>query len=312
MPGYTGGMAKKPAFDPGLTNQFGASLSRAVNRDGSFNVRRTGVSWRAFHPWMQIVNMSWPGFAALVIVLYVSINWTFALAYFMMPPDAVRGTAAPTENGRLMNDFFFSGHTLTTVGYGNFYPDGIMANVVANLEALVGLLSFAVITGTLVARVSRPSARISYSDRALIAPYQEGSALMFRIANERSNNLVELKAQVLFMSVVKIEGKVPERKFDYLTLERQEVLLFPLTWTIVHPIDQASPLFGKSAQDLADLQSELIVYIKGFDETFSQVVHSRYSYRHDEIAWGAKFLPAFRFEEGGGLLLEVDKISLHS
>jgi inward rectifier potassium channel len=312
MPGYTGGMAKKPAFDPGLTNQFGASLSRAVNRDGSFNVRRTGVSWRAFHPWMQIVNMSWPGFAALVIVLYVSINWTFALAYFMMPPDAVRGTAAPTENGRLMNDFFFSGHTLTTVGYGNFYPDGIMANVVANLEALVGLLSFAVITGTLVARVSRPSARISYSDRALIAPYQEGSALMFRIANERSNNLVELKAQVLFMSVVKIDGKVPERKFDYLTLERQEVLLFPLTWTIVHPIDQASPLFGKSAQDLADLQSELIVYIKGFDETFSQVVHSRYSYRHDEIAWGAKFLPAFRFEEGGGLLLEVDKISLHS
>jgi inward rectifier potassium channel len=312
MAGYTVGMAKQPAFDPGLTNQFGATLRRAVNKDGSFNVRRTGVSWRAFHPWLQIVSMSWPGFAALVIVLYVAINWTFALAYFMMPPEAIYGSAASTETGRLMNDFFFSGHTLTTVGYGNLYPVGFTSNVVATLEALVGLLSFSVITGMLVARVSRPSARIGYSAQALIAPYQEGSALMFRVANERSNNLMELKARVLLMSVVKIESKVPERKFDSLSLEREEVLLFPLTWTIVHPIDDASPLFGKTAKDLADMQAEIIIYIKGFDETFSQVVHSRYSYRHDEILWGAKFLPAFRFEEEGGLLLEVDKIGLHT
>jgi inward rectifier potassium channel len=305
-------MAKKPAFDPGLTNQFGAAIRRAVNKDGSFNVRRTGVSWRAFHPWLHIVNMSWPGFAFLVIVIYIGVNWAFALTYFMMPPASVQGSAAATESGRLMNDFFFSGHTLTTVGYGNLYPNGFAANTVATLEALVGLLSFSVITGMLVARVSRPSARISYSQNALVAPYQDGSALMFRIANERSNNLMELKARVMLMSVVKVEGSVPERKFDFLTLEREDVLLFPLTWTIVHPIDETSPLFGKSAQDLANMQSELIVYIKGFDETFSQIVHSRYSYRFDEIIWGAKFLPAFRFEEGGGLLLEVDKVGNHT
>jgi inward rectifier potassium channel len=305
-------MAKKPAYDPGLTTQFGGTLRRAINRDGSFNVRRSGVSWRAFHPWLHIVNMSWPGFAWLVILLYISINWAFAIAYFNMPAEAVQGSAAPTEKARLMNDFFFSGHTLTTVGYGNLYPNGFAANSVATLEALVGLLSFSVITGMLVARVSRPSARIGYSHHALIAPYQEGSALMLRVANERSNNLIELNARILLMSVVKVAGGVPERKFDYLTLEREDVLLFPLTWTIVHPIDEASPLFGKSAQDLADLQSELIVYIKGFDETFSQVVHSRYSYRYDEIVWGAKFLPAFRFEESGDLLLEVDKVGLHT
>jgi inward rectifier potassium channel len=130
---------------------------------------------------------------------------------------------------------------------------------------------------------------------------------MFRIANERSNNLMELDASVLLMRVINVSG-TPERKFDILPLERQSVLLFPLTWTIVHPIDESSPLFGKTAAELAQLQAELIVLVKGFDETFSQVVHSRYSYRHDEIVWGAKFLPAFKVEASGDLLLEVDKV----
>jgi len=305
-------MAQKPAFDPGLTNQFGAPLRRAINKDGSFNVRRSGVSWRAFHPWLHIVNMSWPGFTVLVLAIYFAVNAAFALTYFLMPSDAIQGSIALTERGRLLNDFFFSGHTLTTVGYGNLYPNGVTANLVATLEALVGLLSFSVITGMLVARVSRPSARIGYSQNALIAPYQKVTALMFRIANERSNSLMELEARVMMMSVVGMEGGSPERKFDYLTLERDNVLLFPLTWTIVHPIEEGSPLYGKTARDLQDLQAEFIVFIKGFDETFSQVVHNRYSYRWDEIVWGAKFLPAFRVEESGDLLLEIDKVGQHS
>jgi len=298
---------QKPAFDPGLTRQFGAPLRRAINKDGSFNVRRTGVSWRAFHPWLHVVNMSWPGFAALVAAVYIGINAAFALAYFALPAESVQGSAAATETGRFINDWFFSGHTLSTVGYGTLAPHGIGANIVATLEALVGLLSFAVITGLLVARVSRPSARISYSANALISPYQSGSGLMFRIANERSNNLMELSAQVLLMTVVETDG-TPIRKFDVLPLERESVLLFPLTWTIVHPIDEASPLTGKTSADLLALQAEVIVLVKGFDETFSQVVHSRYSYRADEIVWGAKFLPAFKVAEGGDLLLEVDRV----
>jgi inward rectifier potassium channel len=304
-------MTRKPALDPGLTTQFGAPLRRAVNKDGSFNVRRSGVNWRAFHPWLIVVNMSWPGFATLVIALYMVVNWAFAFMYFAMPADAIHGSAAPTEGARLMNDFFFSGHTLTTVGYGNLYPDGLAANMVATLEALAGLLSFSVITGTLVARVSRPSARIKYSEQALIAPYQEGNALMFRIANERSNNLMELNVRLMMMSVIRIDGGSPERKFDYLNLERESVLLFPLTWTVVHPIDDTSPLTGKTAQDMKDMQVEFIVFIKGFDETFGQTVHSRYSYRPDEIVWGAKFLPAFTVQSSGDLLLEVNKVGQH-
>jgi inward rectifier potassium channel len=130
---------------------------------------------------------------------------------------------------------------------------------------------------------------------------------MFRIANERSNNLMELEANVTLMTVVAASG-TPERKFEVLALEREKVLLFPLTWTIVHPIDEASPFHGKTAADLEALQAELIILVKGFDETFSQVVHSRYSYRADEIVWDAKFIPAFRVEAGGNVLLEVDKL----
>jgi inward rectifier potassium channel len=297
----------KPAFDPGLTRQYGAPLRRTINRDGSYNVRRTGADWRAFHPWLHIVNMSWPGFCLLVGAFFLSINLAFAIAYFAMGPEAVMGSAAASEGRRFLNCFFFSSHTLTTVGYGTLAPQGIRANMAATGEALSGLLGFAIITGLLVARVSRPSARIGYSSSALIAPYNGGTALMFRIANQRSNSLMEVEARVMLMQVIGTAPKL-ERKFDNLTLERDNVLLFPLTWTVVHPIDESSPLWGKSAEELKTLQAEVLVLVKGFDETFSQTVHSRYSYRADEIVWDARFLPAFRVEPEGNLLLELDKL----
>ena len=188
---------QKPAFDPGLTRQFGAPLSRAINKDGTFNVRRSGVDWRAYHPWLHLVSMSWPGFAALVALTFLGMTSAFALAFFSMGPSAVLGAEATDPLRRFLNDFFFSGQTLTTVGYGTLAPHSIMASFTATFEGAVGLLSFAVITGLLVARVSRPSARIRFSRNALISPYENASALMFRIANERSNNLMELDANVL-------------------------------------------------------------------------------------------------------------------
>ena len=302
---------QKPAFDPGLTREFSAPLRRAVNRDGSFNVRRTGADWRAFHPWLYVVRMSWPGFSLLVLGVYLAVNTAFALAYFAMSPDQVTGSAAATEGARFLNDFFFSAHTLTTVGYGNLAPAGLAANVSSTIEALTGLLSFAVITGLLVARASKPSASIGYSSKALIAPYQNGTGVMFRVANQRSNNLMELEAQVMLMTVVGPANK-PERKFEPLTLERSGILIFALTWTVVHPIDESSPFYGKTPEDLANLQAELIVLIKGFDETFSQIVHSRYSYRYDEFAWGARFDSAFSVEPSGDLMLELNRLGDYS
>ncbi len=302
---------QKPAFDPGLTREFGAPLRRAVNEDGTFNVRRTGADWRAFHPWLWIVRMSWIGFTALVLGFYAAMNTGFALIYFSMAPGQIGGSAASDEFGRFLNDFFFSAQSLTTVGYGTLSPVGVSASLCATIESLAGLMSFAIITGLLVARASKPSASIGYSKNALIAPYQNGAAVMFRIANQRSNNLMELEARILLMTVCGPPEK-PERKFEILNLERDSILFFALAWTIVHPIEEASPFFGKTAEDLKTLQAELIVLIKGFDDTFSQVVHSRHSYRYDEFVWGAKFDSAFVVEPNGSLVLELNRLGDHS
>jgi inward rectifier potassium channel len=165
-----------------------------------------------------------------------------------------------------------------------------------------------VITGLLYGRFSRPSARIRFSDNMLIAPYQDGISLQFRVANGRSNTLMDLEARMLLMTVERVDG-VLQRKYAALDLERKSVYFFPLTWTIVHPIDENSPFYKKTAEDLARVEAEVLILIKGFDDTFSQVVHARYSYRHEDIVWGAKFVPAFSIDTSGDMVLEVDRVS---
>ncbi len=298
---------RQPAFDPGLTLNYGAPLRRAINKDGSFNVRRSGASLRAFHPWLRAVRMSRSGFAALVLGSFLAVNVCFACAYFLLGPGEILGSAAPTEWGRFLNDLFFSAHTLTTVGYGSLSPHGVGANLLAAAEALVGLMAFALGTGIMLARVSRPSARITFSTNAIVAPYQGGTAVMFRIANERHNTLMELRASVLLATVVASNGEM-KRSYHPLELERERILFFPLTWTVVHPIGEDSPLYGKTARELEDLQAELFILVMGFDDTFAQTVHVRYSYRFDEIAWGRRFSPAFHVDEDGNLVLDLDKV----
>ncbi|MBV9265225.1 MAG: hypothetical protein JO061_03560, partial [Acidobacteriaceae bacterium] len=186
---------------------------------------------------------------------------------------------------------------------------GPWANGIAALEALLGLMGFAVITGLVFGRFSRPSARIAFSEKVLLSPYQDGWSLQFRIVNRRANNLLELSARILLMTV-EPAGERLQRKYVLLGLEREQVIFFPLTWTIVHPITPESPLYGKTKEDLHKLQAEIMILIKGFDETFGQTVNVRHSYRHDEFVWGARFTPAFEIDpEGGDLHLEVSKVS---
>lgn len=298
---------RKATFDPGLTQQFTGVLRRAINKDGSFNVRRRGTTWRDIHPYLHMLNMSWPAFFAVIFVIYLLVNTLFALCYFELGPGQLQGADAPTPLSHFLNSFFFSAHTITTVGYGSISPKGDAANFLAAFEAMVGLMGFALATGMLYGRVSRPSARIGFSDKLIVAPYQDGTALQFRIVNLRANNLMQLDAKVMLMTV---EGPPGFRKRDYtvLNLERSSVYFFPLTWTIVHPIDQDSPLRGRTAEDLERLQAELLILITGYDDTFSQSVHARYSYRYDEIVWGARFLPAFHIDEAGDMVLEVGDV----
>ncbi len=303
---------QKPSFDPGLTQQFGAPLRRVIDKDGGFNTRKVGGQWRDIHPYLHLVSMSWPAFLAVILGGYVLLNLAFAGIYYWVGTDQLDGADAPTAFGRFLNVFFFSSHTLSTVGYGNISPRGIGANSVASLEALVGVLALAVATGLLFGRVSRPSARIGFSETIVVAPYQDVTALEFRVVNRRPNTLIDTEARLLLMTVenMTVEGAnpVPRRKFEFLKLERDSVLFLATPWTIVHPIDSESPLWGKTAEDLARLQAEVLISIKAYDDTFAQSVQQRYSYRHDEFVWGRRFAPAFFIGKEGDLVIELDKI----
>ncbi len=298
---------QRVTFDPGLTQQFTGSFRRVINKDGTFNVRRRGTTWRDFHPYLHLINMRWPVFLGTLFLGYLIVNTFFAWVYFAIGTDQLQGAEAATSAGRFLKAFFFSAHTLSTVGYGSISPQGTAANVVASLESMVGVLGFAVATGLLYGRVSRPSARVGFSENMVVAPYQDGTSLQFRVVNRRPNSLMELEARVMLMTVDPGEGGA-KRNYKLLRLERAQVLFLPLTWTVVHPIDEESPLWSKTAEDLAALQAEVLILIKAYDDTFSQTVLSRYSYRHDEIVWGRRFAPAFSVDEAGDLVLEVRKL----
>jgi inward rectifier potassium channel len=297
---------QKVTFDPGLTQKYDGPLRRAINPDGSFNVQKRGTSWRDVHPYLHLVSISWSEFLGLIVGGYVLVNFVFATAYYSLGPDALQ-TGLTSAYNRFVQCLFFSSQTLTTVGFGAVSPRTAAANIIAAFEALCGLLGFAVATGLLFGRVSKPSARIGSSEKALIAPYQDGWSFQFRIVNRRANTLIEPSVTLMMMTVDRATGG-SRRDFAILKLERDRIMLFPLMWTVVHPIDHESPLYGKGEADLEATQAEFIVLVKAWDETFGQTVHQRFSYRYDDVVWGGRFIPAFGVDDGGNMQLHVDKV----
>jgi inward rectifier potassium channel len=297
-----------PAFDPGFTQRFDGRIRRIINKDGSFNVRRAGFGLRHWNGFQFLINAPWPVFLLILFAGYILMNLGFALIYLALGAEHLQGLTGGGTLGHLLDAFYFSAYTFTTVGYGNIIPVGAADNFVAAIEAMIGLMSFAIATGLLYGRFSRPTAQLVFSSHALIAPYRGVTSLQFRMANQRRNMLVDLEARVLLMTVVN-EGGRTQRQYDQLTLERSNIHFLPMTWTVVHPIDETSPLFGKSPEELTQLQAEVMILIRAFDDTFSQMVHARTSYRYDEIISGARFVPAFHVDAEGEHVLVLDRIS---
>ncbi len=291
------------SFDPGLTQRYTGDVRRIINKDGSFNVRRTGGQK---HLYLQLISMNWRKFWLVAFCSFLGMNLLFASVYVMLGRENLLG--GDPEMTPFANAFFFSTQTLTTVGYGHISPRGYATSLTAALEGMFGLMGFAVITGLLYGRISRPSARVVFSRQLVVSPYEGGASLQFRLANSRPNILMDLEAVVLLMTVEKDDQGQLRRKYAELTLERSHVYFFPLTWTVVHPVTATSPLFGKRHEDLVALQAELLILIRSFDDTFSQNVHARHSYRHEEIVWNARFQPAFYFDDRGDMVLELEKL----
>jgi inward rectifier potassium channel len=286
------------------------SRQRLLNSDGSFNVVRSGLGmFETLAPYQQLLTMSWTGFFTMIVVVYLFLNLLFAVFFVAVGPDDLVGPGAQMLGGRFSQAFFFSVQTFATIGYGQIGPNGFPANALVTVEALVGLIFQALATGLLFARFSRPTASILFSRWAIIAPYRGGQSLQFRIANRRRSEIIQVEAQVLF-SAMEPDGRGGlVRRYSLLPLERNKVTFFPLSWTIVHPIDESSPLAGKTADDLESAEAEILVLLSGIDETFAQTVHTRSSYRADEIRWNARFTSIFvRADASSRLSVDISRL----
>ncbi|MEX0274590.1 MAG: ion channel [Flavobacteriaceae bacterium] len=291
--------------DLGLGTKNDVGGYRALNKDGSFNVKKINVPFferlNFFH---TLITMPWLRFFGFILLAYFTVNIVFATAYTFIGTENLTGIATTTTFESFVEAFFFSAQTITTLGYGRVAPIGNLANTVAAIESMLGLLGFALATGLLYGRFSRPSTMIRYSQYAVIAPYQEINGLMFRVVNPKSNQLLELEVQV---NLVMKRKDSDRRDFYALELEREKVAFMPYMWTIVHPIANNSPLFGLKKGQLMEKDAEFIVSMKAFDESSSQTVYSRSSYKASEVKWGEKFVYAVTREDNG-IIIDVGKI----
>lgn len=287
----------------------GQSRQRLVNPDGSFNVERTGLSvFTSLNPYHTLLAMSWSNFLALVLLLYFLSNVFFGSLYAALGSEGLVDTVTPSSD-LFVRGFFFSVQTFATIGYGTIHPIGVVPNLIVTIESYYSLLANALITGAVFARFARPTAKIVFSDVAVIAPYRDITGFMFRIVNGRNNQLIELGAQVMFARFVNENGRTV-RRFDILELERRKVTFFPLSWTVVHPIDADSPMHGLSEQDMIATDAEILILLTGTDDTFAQTVHARSSYKAKQIKYGYKFANIYNeMEDGQPISIDVRKLS---
>jgi inward rectifier potassium channel len=279
--------------------------TRFLNRDGSFNVHRKGIfEHGSFSMYHWVLSMSWKRFLSFLVTTYLFVGVVFTALYFLCGPHAFADIQNLTIFQRLESLFFFSIHGVTTVGQSDIQPTGIVAKILFSIEALTGLLGLAVTAGIIFARFSNPAVNIIFSKHAVIAPYKNITAFMVRIINGRSNELIELKA-TLTLAIADKKGK---RTFNQLELERESILVFPLNWTIVHPITKKSPLYGLTAEELAKRSPEFLVAISAIDQDLSKTVYARHSYIAKEVEVGAKFANIFERMDDGTIIVDPKRI----
>ena len=289
---------------------FGTKITKAgerlINKDGSFNIIRKGK--KNWTPYQVLLSMPSFRFGLLTFSLFILVNSLFAVLFMLIGIEQLNGV----PEGNMVSDFlyalFFSIQTFTTVGYGGITPNGILANMISSFCALVGLIGLALITGLFFARFSHPRSHISFSQKAILTPYKNESAFQFRVVNTRSHKIINLEAKVVYTWLESINGEL-KRRYENLNLERDKVFLFPLNWTIVHPITKQSPLSDKSLEDIKKMHGEFLVMLKGFDESYNQVIHTNVSYIAKDVEKDVQFFPMYTSSEDSPTVLHLDCIN---
>lgn len=303
---------------PNASREFGFGKTedrqrRLLNRDGTYNTRRIGLAWyKRFSFYHFLIRVSWIKFIILVFLFYTSLNICFTSLYYLIGIEQLSGVIRTDRWIELVDVYSHSAQTLTTVGYGRISPIGAAAIFISTLEALIGLMTFALVTGLLYGRFSKPVPYILFSEKGLIAPYKDTYAFMFRIANKMNNNLMNMNIKVsLGISETQEDGSI-RRSFYPLTLERDEIVFFPTSWTVVHPIDENSPLFGLTKDDFQQAHPEFFMLLTGFDDTFDHTIHVRTSYALEDMVWGARFEKMLNIDDDGYQYVDLSKLSSYT
>ena len=284
---------------------------RLLNQDGTPNIEKRGIGFFARLSWFHsMLSISGWRFFLIILFFYIFVNLLFTIIYYFIGVEHLIGLKTSSESEKLMEAFFFSTQTYTTVGYGRISPDGFLMNAVSSFHALIGLLSFAVATGLMYGRFSRPKAFIKFAENAVIAPYKDISALMIRLTPFKNTTLTDAETKLTLVIMTDENGKTTNQFFT-LDLELSSINALTLSWTVVHPITPDSPLYNFSKDDYSNAKGEIIVYVKAFDDMFSNTVIARTSYTFQEIIYGSKFVPMFhRDNEKNTTILDLDKLSV--
>jgi inward rectifier potassium channel len=299
----------KAENETGLSANSNISGGRFFSADGKPNLEVRGMSFFArlnlYHALLSMKNWK---FISVIMLFFIAVNLLFAGIYLLIGLDHLGGMVASSNGQKFGEAFFFSAQTFTTVGYGRINPIGFWASFTASLEALIGLMSFALVTGLLYGRFARPKSYIRYSKNALFAPFKNGIALMFRMVPYTKNYLVNVEVR-LTLALRVVEDGVAKNKFFNMPLDIARANTMTANWTLVHVINEESPLYQLTRDEIATANAEVLVFVEGFDESFSSTVISRASYTFNEFVYGAKFLPMFHpNKDNTSTILHLDKL----
>ncbi len=265
------------------------------------------------NPWRDIyhslLSLSWPKFLASMTLGYILINLIFGVGYFLLGREGLEGLRSKDNLGFLIECFFFSVQTFSTIGYGHISPLSLSANSLICVQAFLGLLSIGMMSGLFFSRFSRPTAKVIFSEIALVTSHLGQKSLILRMANGRMNRIIDATARVTLMQTIQTPEGAAFRQMLDLNLVRQSTQMFFLSWTLVHTIDEKSPLFDKTPEDLKTDDIEIVVSIVGHDETFAQLVHSRHTYKAMNLIFNRYFEDMIT-RNLTETVVEIDKISL--
>jgi inward rectifier potassium channel len=309
-----GHVNKKTRVDneTGLGTNSVNNTERFFNKDGDPRIKIRGNSiLDRFSVYQTMLKIKLWKFFAVIFTFYLLINLFFASVYYLIGLEQLGGIDSEDNAGKFWEAFFFSAQTLSTVGYGDIYPAGTVTGFVASFEALIGWLMFAVVTGLMYGRFSRPQAYIKFSKNALLAPVGDGIGLMFRLAPFKRHYLTDVEVKVT-LGVRTNENGISKNQFFNLHLDVARANTLTLNWTLVHVINEESPFYGLLKDEILQLQPELLVFVKGYDDEYSNMVIARTSYISEELVFGGRFLPMYRpSEDKQHTIMDLSKLNAY-